>query len=128
MTSLTTDSRTAAHTTQNTPVRAIPRIGRFVVRDGLETIVVESLLHIIRQQRIEVVTKQISYLADAVCEAAVRAARHDLEKERGEARYANGRALAARWATRSAGVVKPEVGDLERYLAGRAIEARGDAP
>jgi hypothetical protein len=33
-----------------------------------------------------------------------------------EARYANGRALAARWASRAPGIAKPESGDLERYL------------
>lgn len=34
-----------------------------------------------------------------------------------EARYANGRALAARWATRMKGIDKPEEGDLENYFA-----------
>lgn len=34
-----------------------------------------------------------------------------------EARYANGRALAARWATRSNSIHKPAEGDLEHYLA-----------
>ena len=40
-----------------------------------------------------------------------------------EARYANGRALAARWATRAAGIDKPASGDLERYfeLIGYAV-------
>jgi hypothetical protein len=33
-----------------------------------------------------------------------------------EARYANGRALAARWATRTSAVTKPTEGDLEHYL------------
>lgn len=33
-----------------------------------------------------------------------------------EARYANGRALAARWATRHPGFEKPESGDLGRYF------------
>ncbi len=33
-----------------------------------------------------------------------------------EARYANGRALAARWATRTPAIKKPESGDLEFYL------------
>jgi len=33
-----------------------------------------------------------------------------------EARYANGRALAARWATRTSGLAKPDSGDLEHYL------------
>jgi hypothetical protein len=33
-----------------------------------------------------------------------------------EARYANGRALAARWATRTTGIAKPADGDLENYL------------
>jgi hypothetical protein len=52
---------------------------------------------------------------------------HDLEIVRGltnepglvhafEARYANGRALAARWATRLDGVAKPAEGDLEHYF------------
>jgi len=52
---------------------------------------------------------------------------HDLEVVRGltkepdlirrfEARYANGRALAARWATLSPGMEKPVTGDLEHYL------------
>ena len=52
---------------------------------------------------------------------------HDLDIVRGmkaepklvrafEARYANGRALAARWATRMDRIVKPEDGDLEDYL------------
>ena len=34
-----------------------------------------------------------------------------------EARYANGRSLAARWATRAPGIEKPASGDLEHYLA-----------
>jgi hypothetical protein len=33
-----------------------------------------------------------------------------------ESRYANARALAARWAIREPGIEKPETGDLERYL------------
>jgi hypothetical protein len=33
-----------------------------------------------------------------------------------ESRYANGRALAARWAARAPGIEKPVSGDLERYL------------
>ena len=33
-----------------------------------------------------------------------------------EARYANGRALAARWATRDPRIEKPATGDLERYF------------
>ena len=33
-----------------------------------------------------------------------------------EARYANGRALASRWATRAPGIEKPASGDLERYF------------
>lgn len=46
---------------------------------------------------------------------------HGLTKEpeliaRFESRYANGRALAARWATRAAGIEKPGSGDLERYF------------
>lgn len=52
---------------------------------------------------------------------------HDLEIVRGltnepdlirrfESRYANGRALAVRWATRAPGIDKPDSGDLERYL------------
>lgn len=42
---------------------------------------------IIREQSIAVVTKQISYLADAVCEAAYRVARRTLEQKHGEPRY-----------------------------------------
>lgn len=53
---------------------------------------------------------------------------HDLEIVRGltnepelirafEARYANGRALAARWATRMSDIDKPAEGDLENYFA-----------
>ena len=34
-----------------------------------------------------------------------------------EARYANGRALATRWATRAPNVERPPTGDLEHYLA-----------
>jgi len=34
-----------------------------------------------------------------------------------EARYGNGRALAARWASRTGGITKPVDGDLENYLA-----------
>ena len=33
-----------------------------------------------------------------------------------ESRYANGRALAARWATRAPAIEKPATGDLERYF------------
>ena len=45
---------------------------------------------IIRQQRIEVVTRQISYLADALCEAALRMARSELERQRGVPRDSAG--------------------------------------
>ena len=38
---------------------------------------------IIRGQRLETVTRQISYLADAIVEAAVRCARRRLEAKRG---------------------------------------------
>ena len=45
---------------------------------------------IIRGQRIEVVTRQISYLADAILEGAVRAARRNLETRRGVPRTPSG--------------------------------------
>ncbi len=45
---------------------------------------------IVRGHRLETVTKQISYLADAILEAAVRAARRDLQLKRGTPRNANG--------------------------------------
>jgi len=38
---------------------------------------------LIRKQIVEVVTRQISYLADAICEAAWRSARQTLESQRG---------------------------------------------
>jgi len=38
---------------------------------------------LIRKQNVEVVTRQISYLADATCEAAWRSARRTLEEQRG---------------------------------------------
>ena len=38
---------------------------------------------IVRQHHIETVTRQISYLADAICEAAIQAARRELEQQRG---------------------------------------------
>jgi glutamate-ammonia-ligase adenylyltransferase len=46
---------------------------------------------IIRNQRLEVVTAQISYLADAVIDAAVRFARRRLEAKRGIPRRADGK-------------------------------------
>jgi len=46
---------------------------------------------IIRRQRIEVVTRQISFLADAVVEAALRESRRALERQRGVPRTADGR-------------------------------------
>ncbi|MCE9604266.1 MAG: bifunctional [glutamate--ammonia ligase]-adenylyl-L-tyrosine phosphorylase/[glutamate--ammonia-ligase] adenylyltransferase [Planctomycetia bacterium] len=46
---------------------------------------------IIRNQRLEVVTAQISYLADAVIDAAVRFARRRLEVKRGIPRRADGK-------------------------------------
>jgi len=45
---------------------------------------------IIHGQSIETVTKQISFLADAICEAAVQTARRDLEAARGVPRRADG--------------------------------------
>ena len=47
---------------------------------------------IIRQQRLQVVTEQISFLADACVEAALRFARRRLETKRGVARRPDGRA------------------------------------
>jgi hypothetical protein len=47
----------------------------------------------------------------------VRSLTHEPELiARLEARYANGRALAARWASRAPGIDQPATGDLERYL------------
>ena len=47
----------------------------------------------------------------------VRSLTHEPELiRRFEARYANGRALAARWATRVSAIEKPATGDLERYF------------
>ncbi len=43
---------------------------------------------VIRSQRVETVTRQISYVADAVVESAVRAARKNLEEKRGVPRGA----------------------------------------
>jgi glutamate-ammonia-ligase adenylyltransferase len=45
---------------------------------------------IIRKQRIETVTRQISFLADAICEAALQTARRQLEEKRGVPRRPNG--------------------------------------
>lgn len=45
---------------------------------------------LVKKQRIEVVVKQISFLADAICEAAVQAARRKLEKDRGTPRRRDG--------------------------------------
>jgi len=46
---------------------------------------------IVKKQRIETVTEQISFLADAICEAAFRAAWQKLVQRRGEPRRADGR-------------------------------------
>jgi glutamate-ammonia-ligase adenylyltransferase len=46
---------------------------------------------IIRNQRLEVVTAQISYLADAIIEAAIRAAQRKLAATRGQPRTRDGR-------------------------------------
>jgi glutamate-ammonia-ligase adenylyltransferase len=46
---------------------------------------------IVRSQPIQTVTRQISYLADAVLEAAVRSARRNLEQKRGTPRTSDGR-------------------------------------
>jgi len=46
---------------------------------------------IVRRQRLETVIEQISLLADAICEAAVRAARRKLEQQRGVPRRPDGR-------------------------------------
>ncbi len=45
---------------------------------------------IIHKQRVDTVTRQIAYLADGVCEAALRAAWRNCEERRGEPRLANG--------------------------------------
>ncbi len=45
---------------------------------------------IIKRQRVETVTEQISYLADAIVQAAVQAARRKLEAQRGVPRRSNG--------------------------------------
>ena len=45
---------------------------------------------LIRSQRIETVTRQLSYAADAVLEAAVRSARRNLEQKRGTPRTRDG--------------------------------------
>lgn len=45
---------------------------------------------LVKKQRVETVIKQISFLADAVCEAAVQAARRKLEKDRGVPRKPDG--------------------------------------
>lgn len=45
---------------------------------------------IIRGQTVETVTRQISLLADAICEAALRAAWRNLQKQRGSPRRADG--------------------------------------
>lgn len=45
---------------------------------------------IVRKQPLEVVTRQISYLADAICEAALQTARRSLEMKRGVPRLASG--------------------------------------
>jgi hypothetical protein len=44
-----------------------------------------------------------------------------------ESRYANGRALAARWATRATGIEKPPSGDLEHYFGLIGFEVPGSA-
>ncbi|MBP87436.1 MAG: bifunctional [glutamate--ammonia ligase]-adenylyl-L-tyrosine phosphorylase/[glutamate--ammonia-ligase] adenylyltransferase [Planctomycetaceae bacterium] len=45
---------------------------------------------IIRKQRVEIVTRQISFLAESICEAASQTARRQLEKKHGVPRQANG--------------------------------------
>ena len=45
---------------------------------------------IVRQQHVNTVTRQISFLADAICEAATQVARGKLEKKRGVPRNAEG--------------------------------------
>ena len=45
---------------------------------------------IIRKQRVEIVTRQISFLAEAVCEAALQSARRQLEEKHGVPRQADG--------------------------------------
>lgn len=45
---------------------------------------------IVRRQRVEVVTEQISFLADALCEAALQAAQRRLEQQRGVPRRPDG--------------------------------------
>lgn len=46
---------------------------------------------IVMRQRLEIVTEQISFLADALCEAAVRAARRKLERQHGVPRRPDGK-------------------------------------
>ncbi|MCY2992805.1 MAG: bifunctional [glutamate--ammonia ligase]-adenylyl-L-tyrosine phosphorylase/[glutamate--ammonia-ligase] adenylyltransferase [Planctomycetota bacterium] len=46
---------------------------------------------IVLRQRLEIVTEQISFLAEALCEAAVRAARRKLEQQRGVPRRPDGK-------------------------------------
>jgi glutamate-ammonia-ligase adenylyltransferase len=45
---------------------------------------------LVKHQRIDTVVKQISYLADAICEAAVQAARRKLQEQRGVPRAGDG--------------------------------------
>lgn len=45
---------------------------------------------IVKRQRLETVTEQISFLADAICEAATRVARRRLEQQRGVPRRPDG--------------------------------------
>lgn len=47
---------------------------------------------IVRRQRLEIVIEQISALADAICEAAVRAAQRKLEQQRGRPQRPDGQA------------------------------------
>jgi glutamate-ammonia-ligase adenylyltransferase len=66
---------------------AMAALRRFKRRELLRV----SYGDLIRAQPIETVTRQISYVADAILEAAVQAARRNLEQKRGVARSKDGR-------------------------------------
>jgi glutamate-ammonia-ligase adenylyltransferase len=77
------DAEVSAHTDVATIMTALRRFKR---RETLRI----SYGDIIRGQRLETVTRQISYLADAILEAAVAAARRNLEAKRGVPRGPDG--------------------------------------
>ncbi len=69
----------------------LPAIARALRRNKQRETLRIAYGDLIRQQTIEVVTRQISYLADATCEAAWQSARKSLEAQRGVPQSPSGR-------------------------------------